>query len=193
MKSLLAIFSETRVLHAAKSFELDPDLTYLDVGRKQWIAVHPFGYIGDWEKLEGESRTAFDASYGPKAAPAAQALGASLTPRLTFGWAAMTEKVLATDHGIDDVSLELTKMSVLRSGQPAPISAQTELRLAEVKPDLLVMSWIIAETGVGIETLGVPRDLYDDIAADQENWQELRGELEGRMFVDMQRFMLATA
>jgi hypothetical protein len=175
------------------AFRLDPEFTYLDLGRNQWIAVHPFGSLGAWEAQEAHARAAFDRSFGPNVAGFAKKLGAGLKPRVTFGWAALKEKILAAEHGLDDLELELTKMAVLRSSDEAPVTAQTELRLAEVKENELIMTWIVAETGEVAQALAVPRDLYTEIAADRGGWQPLRDELAGKFFVDMQRLMLPVA
>jgi hypothetical protein len=175
------------------AFRLEPEFTYFDLKRGQWIAVFPFGSIGDWEALEERARVAFDRSYGPQAAPRARQLGTRLKPRLVFGWAALKEKVLAAEHGLDDLELELTKMAVLRNSDEAPLTSQTELRLADVKDGELILTWIVAETGVVAQALAAPRELYDDIAADRAGWQPLREDLAGRLFVDMQRLMLPVA
>jgi hypothetical protein len=122
-----------------------------------------------------------------------KALGAGLKPRLVFGWEALAEKIRAREHGLDDVELELTKTAVLRNSNEVPLAAEIELRLAEVKDEQLIMTWVVAESGKVVQTLGVPRGLYDEIAADRKRWQPLRDELTGRLFVDMQLFLLPVA
>jgi hypothetical protein len=174
------------------SFRLDPEMTYLHLGGHQWIIVYPFGYIGDWETLEARARSSFDRSYGSGAPRTARDLGADLQPRLVFGWAALQEKILIADRGLNDIEVELTKMAVLRSSEQAPIGANTELRLVDVKGDTLVMAWIVAETGAMIERMEIPRRLYDDIAGEPD-WNALREDLTNRLFVDMQRMMLPVA
>jgi len=171
-------------------FRLDPQFTYLDVGHQQWILVHPFGSIGDWETLEAQARTVFDRSYGAAAPPAARMIGRDLRPRVVFGWPALREKIFAAAHDLDDIELELTKIAVLRGSSDVPLTAETELRLADVVADELVMAWVVAESGRIAQNLGVPRDLYAEIASDKIGWQPLRDELTGRYFVDMQRMML---
>jgi hypothetical protein len=175
------------------SFRLDPEMTYLDIGRGQWIAVHPFGSIGKWETLEGQARTAFNRSYGPAAPAAARELGAGLKPRLTFGWGALREKIFIQSQGLNDIDLELTKIAVLNGSDAVPLTAKTELRLADVQGNILVMAWVVAEMGEVAEKLAVPRGLYDEISADQVGWKALRDELQDRLFVDMQRLMLPVA
>jgi hypothetical protein len=174
-------------------FRLDPQFTYAHTARGQWIITHAFGYIGDWETLESQARAAFDRSYGAGAPPAARALGAGLEPRIVFGWYALAEKVLAAEHKLNDIELELTKMTVLRGSKQAPLTSQTELRFVGVDGESLIMEWIDGDTGRVAERLKVPRALYDEVAADRKGWQALRDELTGRLFVDMQRLMLPVA
>ncbi len=176
------------------SFRLDPEFAYLDAGRGQWIAVHPFGSIGDWESIESQARVAFDLAYGPNAAQAARQIGATLKPRVTFGWDALREKIFAATKGLSDVDLELTKSAILAGGgENVPLRADTELRLIDVDGDKLIMMWLIAETSQVVEKLVVPRGLYDDIAADTTDWQPLREEIASQIFVDIQRLMLPVA
>jgi CpXC motif protein len=174
-------------------FRLDPQFMYLDVGRGQWIAVHPFGYLGDWESLEERARASFERSYGAAAPQVARDLGAGLQPRMAFGWHALAEKILAREHKLNDVDLELTKMSVLRDSEQAPLTAETEMRLVEVKGDSLIFDWVVGSNGEVAQRLTVSRALYDEVAGDRSGWQALRDELDGRIFVDMQRLMLPVA
>lgn len=177
-----------------KSFRLDPEFAFLDVGRGLWIAVHPFSSIGDWELIEVRSREAFDRGYGANAAEAAKKIGCKLKPRITFGWEALREKIYVAEQGLNDVDLELMKTAILRGGgTEVPLTAQTELRLLEVEGDKLILAWVIAETSEVVEKVVVPRSLYEEIAADTTAWQPLREEIGGQLFVDMQRLMLPVA
>jgi hypothetical protein len=176
-----------------KTFRLEPAMTYLDSGRGQWIAAHPFNAIGEWEALEKQTRAAFDRGYGEKASAPARKLGANLKPRLVFGWGALREKVFAAEQQLSDVDLELTKIAVLRNSGQTPLSSETELRLVSVEGDQLIMAWVLAQMEEVVEKLKVPRDLFAEIAANRAGWQPLRDELSGGLFVDMQRLMLPVA
>jgi hypothetical protein len=112
---------------------------------------------------------------------------------VTFGWAALAEKILAVDRGLGDVDLELVKIAVLRNADTAPLTNETELRLTEADEQDLRFDWIVTATEQRLEGLGVSRELYDEIAADKEAWQELRDELSRGLFVDMQRLMIESA
>lgn len=176
-----------------KTFRLDPELVYLDVGRNQWISAFPASRLGDWEQIEAETREAFAKSYGDKSTPAAQEIGADLRPRLVFGWAALREKLLLAEHKLDDVNLELLKMALLRGMDDPPLAGDAELRLVTVDADAneLELAFIIIQGEGLIETLVIPRELYDEIAADQEGWSTLRSEVSAGYFVDIRRLIVA--
>ena len=172
------------------SFRLDPELVYLDMGRDQWIAVHPVDDLGDWQAREAEARETFARAYGEKASGAAKTLGDTLKPRMAFGWSAVREKLVAADEGLDDAALELVKIAIVRDVENVPLGDDTELRLVAVEGDDLIMAWIEAASENLVETMRVPRSLYDEINEDHDDWQPLREEVSAGMFVDMQRLMI---
>ncbi len=174
-------------------FRLQPEMTYVDIGRGQWISVQPLSSLGKWQDLEDSARTGFDLAYGAQASPAAKSVGEDLRPRLAFGWTALREKLLANEHGLDDVVLELLKIAILRGLQGMPIADNNELRLIEVSDDILTLGWIFPETEAALETMEVPRGLYDDIAADPESWEAVATQLSDGAYVDMQKLIFAAA
>jgi endogenous inhibitor of DNA gyrase (YacG/DUF329 family) len=172
-----------------KSFRLDPEMTYVDVGRSQWIAAFPVAKLGQWRELEEQARTTFARAYGAQAPAVARQMGSGMKPRITFGWGGLREKLVVVDHGLDDVTLELAKLAILRTSDNSPLSNETELRFIAVEGDKLVMAWIRAQTEQVVEMLRVPRKLHDDLANDRA-WDPLRQELSAGLFVDMNRLML---
>ena len=172
------------------TFRLDPEMTYLDVGHGQWIVVHPATALGDWQQFEDQAVSAFAESYGEEASPAAKAIGDDLEARVAFGWSALREKLLIAEEGLSDADLELVKIAMLRGLDNMPLGEDTELRLIAVEEEELVMAWIRVDGETVVETLRVPRGLYDEIAADKEGWQALRDKVSASMFVDMQRLMI---
>src|SRR5262249_5225854 len=116
-----------------ESFRLDPELTYFDMARQQWILVQPVARLPQWVELEQQARTTFERTYGPGAPPMLQALGQKLQARIAFGWAALREKVLAVEHGLRDADLELLKAMLLRGIDNPQLADDTELRLVDVQ------------------------------------------------------------
>ncbi len=175
------------------AFRLDPDLTYLNVGRGQWIAAFPAKRIDQWEALCAQAQDAFDLSYGPNSSAAAQEIGAGLRARVVFGWAALREKLIAKELGIDDIDLELAKMLVLRGPGASPVMRDAELRLLDVKAETLVLAWLRSRDQTLIEALEAPKALLDDVTGDPAAWQGARDRLAEALFVDFQRLLLKTA
>ena len=148
-----------------ETFRLDPELHYFDAGRGQWIAVfpaNPGSAVG--RNCEQQARGAFDQSFGPAAGAMAQSIGASLRSRVTFGWAGLREKLVAEEEGLDDIVLELLKITIVRSVPKSPLKNSTELRFYGIEKGKLVLAWIRSGSEQTVEVLHLPRKLYDDIA-----------------------------
>jgi hypothetical protein len=173
-------------------FRLDPEFTYVDVGRGLWVAVHPYGKLGHWKPLEEQARATFDKAYGAGASAAAREIGKGIKARVTFGWAALREKLVAGEAGLDDLVLELAKTAIIRGIDNAPLGTGTELRLANVDGDQLAVAWINGANEELKEILRVPRTLYDGIAADLTPWAALQTSLSAGPFVDMNRLLVAS-
>lgn len=174
-----------------ESFRVEPEFNYLDVNRNQWIAAFPLSKLGEWEKWERHAANVFDLAFGARASRPAQEIGADLVPRLTFGWAALREKLVAAEQGLDDVTLELCKIAMLRGLPGQPVANHTELRLYGFEETDFVMAWIVATTEYPVDMLRVPRSLYDEIAEEAMDWQDLRDELSSGLFADEQKLMIA--
>jgi ribosomal protein S27E len=161
-----------------ETFRLEPRVTYLDVGNKQWILVESAFSLKKWPALEKQARSSFEQTYGSKAPEAARSIGSALKTRVTFGWAALKEKLVAARHGLEDATLELAKLAIIRGGGgTVPLADDVELRLIDVVENSLVLAWVKPATGEVIDALRVDRALLDDIEAQAADWQTLRDEL----------------
>jgi hydrogenase maturation factor len=168
---------------------LPAHLTYLDVKRGQWILVQTAEALENWQEEETEARKIFEQNFGAAAPKPSREIGADLVPRLVFGWPALREKLICSDLAVDDTTLELLKMSVMRNVAGAPIADQTELRLVGGEGDTLNFAWITTASEAPLFGLAVPREVYDDIASEPEVWAALRADFAGRMFVDLKRLV----
>jgi hypothetical protein len=183
-------FQDTSCGACGTGFRLSPELNYLDVGRGQWITGLPAEQIADFLELEDQAQSVFDTSYGAKASPAAREIGSGLTPRLTFGWPALREKLQLRELGLDDVVVELLKVDLLRRLPEAPLAPGVECRLVDVVGDLLHFVWVESDTEDVRSDFRVRRALYDAIAADPKGWSGVRDQLTDGPFVDMQKLYL---
>jgi hypothetical protein len=172
------------------NFRVDPEFTYLNIQRGQYLAVWPLARLPQWKEIEARSQAAFDKSFGTGAPPEAKALGKKLTARVVFGWAALNEKLIAAEAGIDDRTLELAKGGVMGNLDTVPVGRGSELRLIAVQGDDLKLGWISTAGDELTDQVSVPRSVLAEIEAEPAEWQELRDEIANGMFVDLERSLV---
>ena len=173
-----------------ETLRLEPMFNYLDVGSGLWLAAYPPRQLGEFVTLTETVRGLFDESYGPEATQSAQEVGAELTARLTFGWPAAREKVLLCQEGLDDVTIEMLKMDLLRRLPDVPLRPGIELRVVGVSETALDCVWTQIDTEEVMQEFEVSRDLLAEIENNPEAWAPLRASLDKGMFVDMQKLFL---
>jgi hypothetical protein len=185
-------FQRAACTKCGNEFRYAPEFAYLDTERRQWIAAYPLDRMRRWSGEERHARELFDRVYGPSAIEPLRRIGGMLEPRMTFGWAALREKLLIADRALDDATVELCKAAVLRASIAVPLSAEIELRLVDADDASLTMVWMRSAFELPGEAMRVSRRLYDEIAEDaREDWATLRGELLTQgMFVDLSRLLL---
>ena len=169
---------------------MEPSFTYVELKAGHFIVVAPLTARDEVEKHEARALAAFDASYGAAAPPAVRRLVSNITPRVVFGWAALLEKLVIQQAGLDDVQVELAKALVLKEVTDAPLGAGVELRLLRVEDGQLVFVWLNTATDDIDDAIGLDLAAYEDIAADPEPWAPLRAELAAGPWVDLSRLML---
>lgn len=174
-------------------FRRAPALTYMDVENRLWIIAAPATDLPGWGEMEATTTATFGRAFGPGSSPLAEEYATTLRPRLVFGWAALREKIVAAAAGLDDVVLEMLKLSFLRTGGADLLADGIELRLISVEGDVLKLAAIDSRTDRLEELVSVPRGAYDAIAAAPEAWAPLRAELTAGPFVDIDRMMVAPA
>ena len=172
------------------TFRVEPEFSYLDMGRGQFVAVWPSDGIDRCDELERTSRASFDRAYGAAAPPEARAIGDRLTSRVVFGWIGLNEKIVAAEAGVDDTLLELAKVALLRGTDLGVLDARRELRLLGVDGTELVLGWFHVGSEDLEEVVAVSRDVLGEIEQDAEAWGALRAELAASMFVDYRRLFL---
>jgi hypothetical protein len=184
-------FQAVSCTECGAAMRLPAHLSYLDVGRGQWILTEEITRLPEWRTSEAEANAIFDQSYGDGAPPIAHEIGEELTPRLVFGWPALREKLICRQLGLDDVTLELLKIAMLRTIPDPPYADAHELRLTGGEDDVLRFSWVEAESEERLASVDIDRGVYDDIANDPGAWSALRADLAGNFFVDLKRLIFA--
>lgn len=174
-------------------FRCEPEFTYLDQKRGQYIGVWPASRRHEWQACAARTRQVFDDSLGINAPREARVLGEKLSVRTVFGWPALVEKLIARDAGIDDRTLEAAKLAVMRTQGETPLPGQLELRLIAAEGGDPVLAWLGGGSeGAALPALKVPRKLIDEIEADPARWQALRDSVAEGDVVDFQRELLAS-
>jgi hypothetical protein len=171
-------------------FRLPPSFTYIDFKRIQWILAHPAFERHDWRAFEQVARDIFNTAHGPDAPETARELGREMSPKITFGWPALREKLVCAEQGLDDVTLELVKLAVIRRVPNPPFSDTAELRLRAVEEDTLLFGWIADESELSVTSLRVPRAMFDAVAGNS-TWHSVRSELESHTLVDVACLLVA--
>jgi hypothetical protein len=175
------------------TFRVDPEFTYMDIGRGQYIGVWPVSKRGEWRACAEKTREVFEQTLGAGATAEAQSLGRKLTPRVVFGWPALGEKILARQAGIDDRTLEVAKVAVLRTRDDVPLPGEQEFRLVGELDGDPVLAWVRAGSEQRSEALRMPRTLIGEIEAEREKWKRAFDDVAEGLVVDFQREMLAPA
>lgn len=186
-------FQAQACAQCSTTMRIPSSMTYIDSARGQWIVVDQIRKIPAWQSTETFVRDLFESAYGAEAPEVAQEMGADLTPRLVFGWPALREKLVAADQSVNDLSLEILKMEILRNVPEPPLADKMELRLTGGTPEELQFTWIETETEAPVSTLAVPRSTYADIDDQPEDWYEVRDKFDGALFVDMTRLLVPAA
>lgn len=183
-------FQDVSCGNCGHALRLQPNFNYLDAGRGQWIAGLPANQVSQYLEVEDGVSLLFDQCYGSKAPKAARDVGDGLDVRLTFGWPAIREKILAREHGLDDVVLEMLKLDLLRRMPEAPLAEGMELRMTGVTEDRLSFAWMETASEAIEQEVSVDRVLYDDIAANRDEWSKISARLTDGPFVDIQKIYL---
>ena len=175
-----------------RQFRVDPEFVYMDLPRRQYIGVWPATRRADWRACAAETRAVFDGAMGRNAPAEARSLGEGLAVRAVFGWPALAEKILAQQYEVDDRSLEIAKLAVMRSQDETPLPGRSELRLVGEDDGDLVLAWIGTPAAEDPPpALRVPRSLIGDIESDPAKWQAARDAAAEGDVVDFQREALA--
>jgi hypothetical protein len=186
---LAATFQQKPCPQCGVEFRVDPEFNYLNLGRKQWIAAWPRSAMAEWPEYAERARESFNDAFGSEAPPSAQEMGKSITPRITFGWAALREKIFVRGAELDDVTVELAKAALIRASSASPVMT-AELRLLAIDGEELVFGWVDSNNEKGFELNRVNRSLLAEIEGDAAAWEPLRKQLSSEMFVDVTRLFM---
>lgn len=147
----------------------DKPLSYVDVERRQFLHVAPRAELHRAAELVELTRSLYARAFsvGPEAM---QAEGSGYFVRLCFGYEELREKLLAFDHGLNDLVLEVLKCELLAAEPSLLASGVLTLFLEavrddgslELRPERLSPT---AEATGAPASITVQRAFYDHLAA----------------------------
>jgi hypothetical protein len=151
----------------------ETSLSYVDWNRRQYIQVAPRRDLHRAGELVAMTRALRERMF--TAAPAAvRALEAEFVVRLCFGYEELREKLVAFEHGLDDLVLEVAKAELLVAEPSLRQSGVLTLYLDTVGADgtmelvverpLTAASVAEARAGEAPQRVTVQRALYDHLA-----------------------------
>lgn len=183
-------FMEKQCEGCGAYFRADPMLTYFDEELGLWINALPHILLEEWPQNEEQTRLVHFTTFGPVAPEIVAELGARLTPRMTFGWGALREKIVCKKHGFDDATVELAKLATIRATEGIDFPTDGSMRLGLVKEDRLVMVILNGPQEDLQGEVSVPLDLLEAIEEDAASWAPLREQIVGDYFVDLYRMLM---
>ena len=187
------IISGTLELITCEPCELDirpePSFNYLDYANGLWIMALPLPDIARWDQEEKRAEELFSRAYGAQAPASAPKIGNQLSPRITFGWPALREKLVLKEADLDDLLSEKTKIAVLYNRLGNPVEPGVELRFFNAMETEFRMGWVDGESGKILQAFDIQRALYES-TSEGDGWFELDSKIGAGMFVDMQRMFI---
>jgi len=116
------------------------------------------------------------------APPMVREWGKGLELRAVFGLAALREKVLLSDAGIDDAWVEALKLDLMRSGRFGPLHPNNRPRVTQVDDKHLVFG-----------NIKVQRTVVDDMMNEPVAWVRAHSSVMGGPYVDVGRLLIPGA
>jgi hypothetical protein len=168
---------------------IDAMMAFTDFPRRQWFTIapsHGLPWRRTWLEL---ARASFQATMVDNAPEMVVGWGREMTRRLMFGLAALREKLIIADAGLDDRVVELMKIQIVRDLR-GELSPSHYFHLVAVRPherrsredqdeggerEALDLSFERTHPDGLIRELVLPRRIYDELAhqPELEKWIDL--------------------
>lgn len=166
-----------------RSGVIEVPFVYIDFGRKQWVSCFTPERERDWRRLESEPLTDWKEAMITHASPVARRMSEGFVVRAVFGQAALREKLLAWEHGLDDHWLAVLVLDLMRAVPALGFHPDLRPRLVGVGEGLRFAS----PRG----ELELPRARLDELRLDPLSWNAAWEAVGGGPYVDVGRLMFA--
>lgn len=174
----------------AAPFVVEEPFLYLELGRKLLIAVAPADEEAHWPRYERMALARFEEDLGAGAPAVARELGEGVRLRAVFGLAALREKLVCFEAGLDDAVLEAFKLELCRSGAGLPLHPEARLRLEAVSDGELSFAMPDGgDAGDASQVVVVERAAFARFVV-APGWESLVSRLGSGPYVDLGRVLL---
>jgi hypothetical protein len=166
-------------------YRIQPHFAFFDREHDLWIGAFPWNERTAWRACDQQARSLYDVYLQAPTAMSSRMHEAPLNRRITFGWEALREKIVAASHGLDDATLELLKRDVDQS----PLGRareESDLRLLDADATELILGRVIPPAEHRKDQMSIPRARYD-AAVDDPAGRRLRNDLLKEAYVDLRR------
>jgi hypothetical protein len=166
-------------------FRMQPAFAYFDRAHDQWIGAFPWDERDHWRECEQRAQSLYEVYLHADTAMSARMREAPLNRRVTFGWEALREKIVAAGRGLEDVTLELAKQKISRKSR-SPADDDSDLRLLDADAEELVLGRVVRAAEAIEEQWSIPRAEYDKLAVGAGT-RARRAALTEGTYVDLRR------
>jgi hypothetical protein len=171
--------------NCGRPYRNQPTFAYFDRERDQWIGAFAWDERNDWRQCEERAVWLYEVYLHAQTAMAERMREAPLHRRVTFGWEALREKIVAGAHRLDDAALELLKQEV--TPRPAgPADEESDLRLLDAEGPQLILGRVVRPAEDISEHMTAPRVRHAEILQDAA-FREVRQALLQGLYVDVRR------
>jgi len=158
----------------------EPTLLYTDFDRHQWYGTFPTNAVKNWGAIAQKVRDGFQHNMMEACPPLVREWAPHFQVRAVFGLAALREKLLLHEAGIDDRWIELVKLRMLRDTAAPWLNVRTRVWLDQLDDEGLDFTVVGPNAADGTEVvhrIRVVRGALDEIvqSADRlaNTWPEL--------------------
>lgn len=169
-----------------------PAFMYFDSRSRLWVSAHAWSNRAAWPEWEERARTNFQTIREAGSSIGKQMQAGAVRARVTFGWEALREKIIATEGGLDDALLEAYKQQRNAAELERRQLPVGESRLLTVAGDHVVLGRIAPDSERIIEETSIPRTVFDQHMQAAAADGMLRQQLQQGLFVDLYRLAIAS-
>lgn len=157
-------------------------LAYTDFARRQWFTLFPAVQLHNRRDAVRICHELFDRTMVERAPPLVQSWSGELTQRAIFGFAALRDKLVVLEAGLDDRLVEIMKLRMFQAGRLL-FEPGVYLCCTAVAGDELVFEYADARSPT-TQVIRVPRREYVRMVMDHERHAAFCRRWFGDIFVD---------